>query len=326
MNVAVTGATGQVGSAVVPLLLQRGYSVKALVRDDVRGLDDFPLERVKGSLEMEESIRRLLAGCDALIHAAAKISITGNQNGLVERTNVDGTRRVLRLAKECGLRRVVYVSSIHAFEQLPADQPLNESRAWVDDSAFAYDRSKRDATRFALSLAGDQLEVLTVHPTSVVGPPDFKPSFLGQAILRYCRGMPFVTAGGFDFVDSRDVATAIVNALTMGQNGGSYLLAGKYYLIKEFFEVLRQISGGRKPIALPLSVASMAVPFERLISFLTKRQPLFTTESLAALRTGNRFIDSSRARSELGFICRPLAETLRDLVEWYRQYGYLAKH
>jgi len=203
---------------------------------------------------------------------------------------------------------------------------LNENRDYVSDHGFDYDRSKRDATKLVLSAATNDFEVITLHPTSIIGPPDYKPSLLGNAMLNFLMGkIPFATSGGFDFVDVRDVARGIVNAIALGRSGEKYLLSGKYFPVAELFKLIQKAAGRKSHvIAFPLTLAEIGVPFEKIISSMQHRPPLFTRESLAALRTCNRFIDSTKAKEELNYQIRPMEETVHDLVHWFRQYGYLA--
>src|SRR4249919_3752744 len=140
MKIAVTGATGHVGASLLPLLIAQGHDVIVLIREDVRSLDVFTLRTVKGNLLDEHSLHELLKGNEILIHCAAKISITGDEEQLVRKTNVQGTERVMRIAKEEGMRRMIHISSIHAFNQIPSDIPLNETRDYVSDQGFDYDR------------------------------------------------------------------------------------------------------------------------------------------------------------------------------------------
>ena len=326
MKIAVTGATGHVGASLLPLLINQQHEVTALIRDDVRALDAYDLKTVKGNLFDENSLRKLLEGNEILIHCASRISITGREPELLRKTNVEGTERLTRMAALSGIKRMIYISSIHAFNQFPVDVPLNESRDYVNDRAFDYDRSKRDANKLVLNAASGRFEVLTLHPTSIIGPPDFKPSLLGTAIINFLSGsIPFATSGGFDFVDVRDVARAISNAVTLGRSGERYLLSGHYISVAELFEMIRKEAGkNSRTRVIPLSLAAIGVPFERIVASFQKRPPLFTRESLEALKTCNRHIDSSKAMNELNFRRRPLSETAHDLVSWFRQYGYLA--
>lgn len=320
MKIALTGASGHLGGVVLKKLLEKGHQVKAMVFHDHHIMDQLPVEQVNGSVADIAALEKLMEGCDALIHCAGIISIHGDRDGRVRKTNVDGVRHVMEAARNAGIRRVVHISSIHAFNLVPCDQPMDETRESCGPNGHAYDQSKRDGQRIALSFQSDTMDVLVMNPTSMLGPPDYKPSLMGQAICDiYSRRIPALFKGGFDFVDVRDCADAIINALTMGTPGTNYLLSGKWYSLRELRDTIRQVSGTRIRIPfIPAWLARVGLPFIKLYAYLTGSEPLYTVESIDALVYSNRYISSARAKSELGFKPRPLAETLTDALAWYK--------
>jgi len=325
MKIALTGASGHLGSALIPALAAKGHSINALVRDGKLYDNNVSVNIIQGELLSQDALRRLMQDCDALIHCAAVISVNGDPTGDVHRTNVEGTKLVMETARECGIKRVVHISSIHAFRQHPDNEILDEQRALVDESAFAYDRSKREGQQIALSMISETMEVLVMNPTSIIGPYDHKPSKMGKVIMDlYNKKLPFVFDGGFDFCDSRDVADAVVNALTMGRTGHNYLLGGKWHSLQSLARLLAQASDKKiKVYAFPVWAGKMGLPFVRLMGALQHKEPLYTNEALAAIATGNRCISSKKATDELGYRIRPLETTLADTIAWFRQNGYL---
>jgi dihydroflavonol-4-reductase len=266
-----------------------------------------------------------MQSCDALIHCAALISIHGDQGGLVQKTNIEGTRLVMETAKAFGIKRVIHISSIHAYHQEPIHEVLDEQREKARPNAFAYDRSKRESEEIALSYASAEMEVLVMNPTSIIGPSDFKPSKVGKVIMDIHSGkLPFMFKGGFDFVDGRDVATAIANGLTMGKSGESYLLSGNWHSLYEMAVLLSNMSKHKiNPIVLPVSIGWIGLPFIHLLSWFKKEDPMYTSEALVAIAGGNRKISSEKAQRDLNFRARPFEETIRDTYEWFLKKGYL---
>jgi nucleoside-diphosphate-sugar epimerase len=325
-NIAVTGATGHLGNLIVRELLARGYVVKALARgNDLRAVEGLPIEIIKGDLADQSALQKLMEGCDGLIHSAALISIAGSKGGLVHKVNVEGTKLVMEIAKASGIKRVIHISSIHAFNQSPTQERLDETRALVDDRCFAYDRSKRDSQQIALSYASDQMEVLAMCPTSIMGPFDFKPSKLGNAIIQMCSGkLPFVFKGGFDFCDGRDVANAVVNGLQMGRSGHAYILGGSWADLKDLYSMVTEAGGKkRNPFVINPYLAYTGIPFILLASRITGKEPLYTHEAIVAVTEGNRFIIIDKSRTELKYNPRPLKDTVMDTCTWFSKNGYL---
>jgi dihydroflavonol-4-reductase len=326
MKVAITGATGHLGGVIVRELRHRQHHVKALTRTvNPKGLEEIPIEWVVGDLQNKEALSKMMETCDAVIHSAGLISIYGDQGGLVPLTNVEGTRNIMMAAQAAGVGRVIHISSIQAYQQVPSDEVLDESRAKTGDDAFAYDRSKRDGEHIALSYASDQMEVLVVNPTSIVGPYDYKPSKLGHAIIQMYKGkMPFVIKGGTDYCDVRDLSHAIVNGLTMGRSGESYLLSGKWYSLKELAQLVGESIGyDLNPTALSPAFARLSMPFSLLKAKIKKEEPLITREAIVAVTEGNRRISSAKAQQELQYTPRPLRETIKDVCDWFKKNGYL---
>ena len=325
MKVAITGAAGHLGSAIVPELIKRNHSVKALVKGDDRSLKMFPVEIIEGDLLNPGTLHTLLKGSDALIHCAALISVNGDPHGMVHTTNVEGTKILMETAKHCGIKRVVHTSSIHAYNQRPTLQLLNENSELVNEKAFAYDRSKKAGQHIALSFNGPAMEVLVVNPTSIIGPYDYKPSKVGKVIIDLYTGrLPFVFDGGFNFCDVRDVANAIVNGLTMGMPGENYLLSGKWHSLRQLAALLAAASGKKiKPFAFPAFVGKAGLPFVKSIAYIKKKEPLYTIEALDAIFAGNKCIISSKAMEQLAYTTRPLQQTLSDAFHWFKNNGYL---
>ena len=326
MNIAITGATGHLGAAVLQKLFRNNHSVKALIRDDdTRSCEGLPVETVKGNLHNEKALQELMSYCDALIHCAAYISVNGDPQGLVHHTNVTGTNNVMKAAKQAGIKRVIHISSIHAFNQRPTHEILDEKRETVNEKVFAYDHSKKQGQEIALSMNGNGMDVIVMNPTSIIGPYDFKPSKMGKVILDLYSGrLPFVFDGGFDFCDCRDVAHAIVNGLTAGTPGENYLLSGKWHSLLQLAKLFSKVSSKKiKVIALPSFMGKAGLPFVKSLAYLKKKDPLYTIEALEALFAGNRCISSAKAMRDLNYTIRPFEETLRDTFNWFRNKGYL---
>jgi dihydroflavonol-4-reductase len=325
MKIAITGASGHLGSALVHELVKKHCEIKALVKDDARSLEGLPVEIIPGDVLHAATLQNLMRGSDALIHCAAVISVNGDPGGIVHRTNVEGTKLVMEVAKLSGIKRVIHISSIHAYEQTPSFETLDECRKMVNEKAFAYDRSKKAGQEIALSMNQRGMEVLVMNPTSIVGPFDFKPSKIGKVIIDLYTGrLPFIIDGGFDFCDCRDVADAIVNGLTMGMPGENYLLSGKWHSLKQLAAMLSVVSGKKiKPFAFSPIAGNAGLPLVKSIAFITNKEPLYTKEALEALFKGNRCISSAKAIKELNYSVRPFEETVRDGFHWFQNKGYL---
>jgi dihydroflavonol-4-reductase len=324
-TVVVTGASGHVGANLVRQLLAAGRGVRVLAYGDTRSLEGLAVERVAGDVLDEGSLALAFRGAGAVYHLAAVVSIVGPQRGRVEAVNVGGTRNVVRACLAEGVGRLVHFSSIHAFSQLPLDVPLDESRGLSDATlAPAYDQSKARAEREVLAGVERGLEAVILNPTAVLGPFDFEPSRMGS-VLRDLRSgaLPALVAGGFDWVDARDVSAAAIVAEERGRCGERYLLSGTYLSVAGLAALVAEVSGTRSPrLILPQWLLRGFAPLAELWSGISGSAPRLTRDSLTALRTGHPLIRHDKASAELGFTPRPLRTTIEDTLRWFSESGF----
>lgn len=325
MKIAVTGANGHVGLNLCKALLEHGHQIKALKHFHSQGIELLPVAIIKGDLLDNRSLIPLLEEVDVVFHLAARISITGDPDGMVNRINAEGTRNMLETAFKCKVKRFIHFSSIHAFQQQPQGKPLDESRPLVTDEGFAYDRSKAAGERAVMEAAKNGLDALVLSPTAIIGPSDPEPSLIGNAVIDiYNHRIPSLVPGGYDWVDVRDIVSAAISAIDKGRTGEKYLLSGHWHSLQEFSALIEQHSG-RKTIrtVLPMWVARTGLPFITLYSTLSGTKPLYTSESLTIIHEGNRMISHDKATRELDFNPRPLTDTIRDFLAWLKETGHI---
>ena len=320
MKIAVTGANGHVGVNLCKSLTEQGHQVKAFTHHHSQGLQHLPVHIVHGDVLNKQSIAPLLDEVEVVFHLAARISITGDPDGMVQRINAEGTQNMVHAAAEFKVKRFIHFSSIHAFRQHPMDQPLDETRPLVDNEGFAYDRSKATGERTVMEAAKNGLDAFVLSPTAIIGPADPEPSLIGTAVVDiYNHKIPSLVPGGYDWVDVRDVVDAAISAIDKARTGEKYLLSGHWHSLQEFSRLIQEHSG-RKTVntVLPMWIARFGLPFITLYSQLSGTKPLYTSESLTIITEGNRMISNTKAREELNFNPRPLTATIEDFLDWLK--------
>lgn len=325
MKIAVTGSTGHIATSVIALLAEKKFSVRALQHTYNKGFGNLPVEIYTGDLSKPHHLQDFTEGCDVVIHCAARISINSNKDPEVYKTNFNGSVNIFHAAEESGVKRFIHISSIHAYQQFPINGKLTETCDYCSNKAPAYDRSKRDAQQYVLENTTRAMDVVVLNPTCVIGPPDPRPSLMGKAIIdMYNKKVPSLIAGGFDFCDVRDVAQGIVQAIEKGKPGQAYLLSGKWYSLKSLYKMIMEIKQARSYMpVLPGWMAYAGLPVITWLADIKKEEPLYTHESLGALLHGNKHINCEKAMRDLGYQCRPLFDTVRDAIQWYRETGML---
>jgi len=327
MRTFVTGGTGFVGGAVVRRLLEAGHDVRALVRPgtNTRQLDGLPVERVEGDLSNITALRRGTEGCEWVFHVAALYSFWGHPWEDFYATNVEGTRGVLRAAKEAGVQRLVYTSSIATLGLHKDHSPSNEDTpVSLDDMLGHYKRSKFLAEEVARDFASQGLEVVIVNPAAPVGVGDHKPTQTGKVIVDFLNGrMPAYVDTGLTVVDVDDVAAGHLLAAARGRPGVRYILGGENLSLKQMLDLLAEESG-LPPVRLrlPHSIALAWAYVDVSLARLDARHIPRATPETARLSYRYEYFDSSKAMRELGYAPSPARQALRKAVEWYRANGY----
>ncbi|MDP2313130.1 MAG: NAD-dependent epimerase/dehydratase family protein [Pseudomonadota bacterium] len=326
MSIVVTGASGHVGATLVRDLIGRGEQVRVLLHGDTAAplLSGLDVQVCRGDVLDPASLRAAFQGADTVYHLAAMISVNGDADGRVRAVNVDGARNAATAALECGVRRYVHMSSVHAFDHHPYDAPLDETRRRPGDNHPAYDRSKAAGEAAVREVVARGLAAVIVNPSGILGPLDHAPSHMGAALLKIAhREIPAVPGGGFDWVDVRDVSRSTIAAAERGRPGESYLLPGTWASLADLSRHTGAILGVRTPrIAIPLPVLAFGAAASSYAAALVGRRPLYTRDSLHALRS-NRVIRGEKAARELGHTVRPLETTLRDTYTWMADAGLL---
>ncbi|MGD9264997.1 MAG: NAD-dependent epimerase/dehydratase family protein [Lysobacterales bacterium] len=315
-RVVVTGASGHIGANLARELLARGYRVAALLRQSSLGLEGLDVERLQGDVLDLASLRRAFQGADTVYHLAAYISIRPKERDRLFEINVEGTRNVLAACCAEGVDTLVHFSSIHALDMRPSGLAVTENTRLLEDGEGSdYDQSKAQADRLVRANDCATLSTRIIYPTAVIGPHDYHHSLTGQAIARMARGsLPMLIAGGFDWVDARDVASGAINAAEKGADGDRYILSGHYRGIAAMAREVHAL-GGAKPPRWNVS-PGLARPFAPLMiawAGLRGEEPLYTKESLETL-TCNRNVSHALAAEKLGYRSRPFLDSLRDTL------------
>lgn len=323
--ILITGATGHIGNVLTGKLYERGFrDLRLFVREgeDFSYVQKYASEIVTGDITSPEDVMRAVEGCDKVFHVAGLVQIEGRDTERIYRVNVGGTQNVVDACLACGVKRLVYVSSVHALEALPDGRAIDETlEDNVNDLLGAYARSKAMATTAVLSGVQKGLDGVIVFPTGVIGPYNYQSSHTTTAIATFlnAKKVQYYFDGAYDFVDVRDVADGLIAAMEKGERGQGYILAGSRVTLEELLNEVENLTGTelkrRKiPTFFVLLGASLAPMYYKLIG----KKPLFNKYSIKVLLS-NSVISDEKAKKKLGYKPRPMAETLRDVVAWIRR-------
>lgn len=331
----VTGATGLLGNNLTRELLAEGWRVRALVRSPEkakRQLDGLEVEIVQGDMQDPAGFASALADVRTIFHTAAHFrdAYAGGSHGrALEAVNVEGLRGLLDQAFRAGVRRFVQTSSIAVLRGEPGEL-VDESMLREEKDADDYYRSKILADRALLDFlkAHPDFHAVMVLPGWMHGPGDAGPTSAGQTVLDVAlERLPGIPPGSFAVVDARDVARALILANRQGRRGERYLAAGRHMAMAELIPMIGAAAGVKPPSRrLPLALLRLIAFGGEVAGRATGRPVLLsraTVRIMAAENERSRF-DPSKSARELGLSFRPLEETLRDEIAWFRAKGLLS--
>jgi dihydroflavonol-4-reductase len=330
MKAFVTGATGFVGSHVARVLADQGAELRLLVRasSPTKNIDALKADRVTGDLRDTGSLRQAIRGCEVVFHVAADYRLwTRDAADVIDmyRCNVEGTRALIDAARQAGVRRIVYCSSVATMGFTRDGTPADEtSPVRLEDMIGHYKRSKFLGEQVAIEAGRSGGDVVVVNPTTPIGEQDIKPTPTGRILLDFLkRKFPAYVDTGLNLVDVREVARGHVAALEKGRPGERYILGGENLTLKQILDKLAAITGLPAPtVRLPYIVALAAGVGDTLVTgHILHREPRVT---LDAVRMGRKkmWVSSAKAERELGFNLVPVDDALRRAVEWFQKNGY----
>jgi dihydroflavonol-4-reductase len=320
VKVFVTGGTGFIGGEVVRRLRERGDDVVCLVRNPAKAgkVKELGCELISGDLGDEKAMRAGMDGCDAVIHAAAiyEVGIPASQRGAMREANVGGTERALGAAREAGVPRVVYVSTVGIFGNTHG-QIVDESyENPADDFTSCYEQTKWEAHQVAKRMIGEGLPAVIVQPGGVYGPGDT--SSIGELLNQFLSGkMPMIPFPelGICLSHVEDVAAGILLALDKGEIGEAYVISGPATTVREAIDTVAKVTGRKAPKrAIPVGLMKAMIPIGPLVGKLMGQPP--NLRELIASADGVTFWATyEKARKQLGYEPRGLEPGLRQTLE-----------
>ena len=327
MKVLVTGANGLLGVNLIRELVKSGVDVKGFVRPtaNLKVLEDLPCEIRRGSILSFEDIHDALQDCDAVIHAASTTSVVPREFEFYRKVNVDSTKNVVNAVLRQGNKRMVHVSTAHAFGPGSKENPGTElSPFTLGRYKSGYINSKYMAQQYVLQhVATHQLDAVVVNPNFIIGPYDAKPSSGKIILLGLGRGVQWCPPGGKNFVHACDVARGIYCALKVGRKGQCYLIGGENLTYRDFFSELNHITGRkRKLIVLPKWTVHAAGTIAGTLGRLSHKSLPFNKTN-AHLLTLDNYYSSEKARIEFNLQTTPISQAIKEALVWFKKEDYI---
>ena len=323
----VTGANGFLGAAVARALLAEGQRVRAFVRrgSDRRNLAGLDVEIAEGDLNDRASLDAAVRGCAVVFHVAADYRLWVADPAPMYKTNVDGSVNVLEAAAAARVDRLVYTSSVAVLginsDKTPADETTPVS---LDDMIGVYKRSKFLAEQAVVRRATElDFPVVTVNPSTPIGPGDVRPTPTGRVILDAAAGrMPAYVDTGLNVAHVDDVARGHLLALRFGRRGERYILGGQDLSLREILRIVGEHTGRpASNVRLPHWAVYPLAAVGEAVALATKREPRATFDAVRMARK-HMYFSSAKAERELGYRWRAPQLAIGDAIDWFKGHGY----
>jgi len=321
--IAVTGATGHIGNVLVRKLLARGEDIRVVIPpfEDIKPLEGLKVEIIEGDVRNVDSLIKAFHGAEIVYHLAGIVTIVSGNDDFLYQVNVEGTKNVVNACLKNNVKRLVYVSSVHALKEPPHGVVIDETCGYDAECTMgSYGRSKTLASLEVLKGIDKSLDAVLVCPSGVIGPYDYKISQMGHLFINFMKGNLKASAdGAYDFVDVRDVAEGLILACENGKRGESYILSGEQISVQELFFELEKITGTKAPsLKIPLWLVKGISKISPLYYKFTGKEPLFTSYSIDVINSNSK-ISYIKACNDLGYSPRPIKESIKDSVEWIKE-------
>ena len=339
MKVAITGASGFLGSHCVANALKKGYSVRVLVRNtektqsalEMHGIKKDSVEIVYADLEDGHSLDKALEGMDSLLHCAAIFSLSPLDANSMMTVNPSSTKTLLSSAVKHQLKQTVYVSTMGVFAPITGGDI--DKNTPTSTGLGPYTKSKIQSEKIARQFQNDGTPVNIVYPGGIFGPIDPNPNLsdsMGMLteILKRNVGLT-ASAAKLAMVDVRDVAEVCVGALNTGSKNARYHAWGEMVSMDQVIELVKKITGRNIHFySTPLFLLDALGLFGEIFTLATRIRLPFAKESMKMFTQNARVngpgeIDQSPANKDFGFQSISLEDSLTDALRWLHYAGHL---
>lgn len=324
-RILVTGGTGFLGSYILQELIEHGYNVRA-IRRSPKDLPWIPasiqsqIEWVEGDILDVVSLEEAMQDVQAVIHSAAIVSFRSSERNQMYQVNVDGTANVVNMALECGVRRLIHISSIAALGRTATESWVNEEHKWEDNAVQThYARSKFKAELQVWRGMAEGLEGLILNPATILGAGDWSTG--SCALFKQIHdGFPWYTDGINGFVDVKDMARATRLALESSITEQRYLICAENWKFRDLQQAMADGFGVKGPRrkATPF-LLGLAWRMAVLKGWITGQSQLLSKESARVGVSQTRFDNQKWLQAFPSFQYRPLKETIEEACQHYRK-------
>lgn len=320
-NILITGAAGSLGHTIANLMVSKTTRVFGfLMPMESDALLDPRVVRLKGDVLDTDALEKAfehLGKHGIVIHCAGMISIDPKVSDRIYQVNVQGTKNILDQCTKHHVNHLIYVSSVHAIPELKKGQIMVEPSTISPDKVFGhYSKSKAMATLAVMDHMENGFNTTIVYPSGIISDEDVKNAFMTQMVKDYLnKSMKISIQGGYDFVDVRDVAQAIITIVDQRIVNDHFILSNRYYSVNALLGMLYALTKRQKiRMSVPLGLVKLILPLKLIDDKRRHKISLYTADSLKILNSNSNY-SHDKAANTFGYHPRDILETFEILVK-----------
>jgi dihydroflavonol-4-reductase len=317
----VTGASGRTGFPLCLELIKRGKRVRALYREDGEAagrLRAAGCEMTRCDITDLSTVEAAFEDGTYVYHLAGIVSIESKLSKALERVNIAGTQNVIDACIKQKVKRLIYTGSVHMLQTPDKTSVISEPMRFDPSKVHGgYAKCKAAAGNLVLDAKNRGLEVVMALPSGIIGPYEYTKSYFGEMIGRVAtKKLRCYIKGKYDFVDARDIASALCDLAYKGQNGECYIVSGNTVTVKEMMDIVTK-AAGVKPVKtiVPYFLAKLFAGAAERYALRKKRKPVFTAYSVKVVRDNCNF-SHGKLTALTGYSPRSAEVSLRDQTEF----------
>lgn len=327
MKVLVTGADGVLGSNLVRILLKRKYEITALIEEGKNPitLNELEVKQIAGNILNPADVEMAIKDKDIVIHCAASTSVWPARSEVVNKVNVEGTENIIQACLRFGIKKMIYVGTANSFGFGSLNNPGKEGDRYKSGKyGLDYMDSKKTAQeRVMNAVKHNGLPAVIVNPTFMIGPFDSKPSSGAMILALINNKIPCYTSGGKNYINVKDAAVGIANAIDLGEVGECYILGNENLTFKAMFEKIGAVVNCKPPKRrLPGAIVRLYGRINAFFAYLFDFHPSITPQ-LADISCEEHYYSAEKAVKKLKLPQTPLEKGIKDCYEWFKQNGYI---
>lgn len=326
-KILITGADGMLGTSMCRIALDKGYKVKAMVLPgrSITILQKLSVEIVEGDVRNIDQLDSAVQGCDFIINVAAITTLWPRRMDIIQNVNYKGVVNLVSVAKKYAIKRMIQIGTANSFDHGPFENPGDETNGFTGGKyKLDYIDSKYQAQQYLLKeFKEQQFPIIVVNPTFMIGPYDSGPTSGKMIMELFKKKLPGYSSGGKNFVCSLDVATAAVNALTLGKEGECYIAGNENLYYEDFLKLACQVRGIKFKLRKVPNLFILIVGIVNSIWARIFRKIPNLSFTIAKLSLSHQFYNVNKARKELQMPATPISEAIEFCIRWWEENDYL---